>query len=421
MAPPAPAKTRATWLPWVALAALAAGVGVWEARRPVTTPENPLANAQFTRFTDWEGTEEGAEISPDGKFVAFLADREGEFDLWLSQVGTGRFSNLTRDFPPLAASGFIVRKLGFSGDGAAIWFNPADGKPLLLMDLIGGTPRAFLGEGANIPAWSPDDTRLVYVYKPNRDDPMLIADRTGANARQLLAPGVLKNNNPVWSPDGQWIYFVARNGAAGRDEHERVAPSILGRIAGAADQPARGREFSGAARRAHAALRGARGGLVGALALGARRRTQGHTPGEFGCRSIHIGIGQSRRPARGRHGRQPEREPLARAAARPARRRSRRPALRVAGADGAGAGAALRRQLVVLSVRPWDGRRTLEGPRRTGVRKSGARRTSRCTSRPLCRRTAAASSSSSDTRGNGTCRSCRRTARTRSRSPRPSK
>jgi Tol biopolymer transport system component len=216
VAPPAPAKSRAPWLPWAALVALAAGVGVWEARRPVTTPENPLANAQFTRFTDWEGTEEGAEISPDGKFVAFLADREGEFDIWLSQVGTGRFSNLTRDFPPLAASGFIVRKLGFSGDGASIWFNPADGKPLLLMDLIRGTPRAFLGEGANIPAWSPDGTRLVYVYKPNRDDPMLIADRIGANARQILAPGTLKNNNPVWSPDGQWIYFV--RGSEPQDE-----------------------------------------------------------------------------------------------------------------------------------------------------------------------------------------------------------
>jgi Tol biopolymer transport system component len=208
VAPPAPARIQRTWLPWVALVVLAATVGLWEARRAVPAPENPLANAQFTRFTDWEGTEEGAEISPDGKFVAFLADREGEFDIWLRQVGAGRFSNLTRNFPPLAASGFIVRKIGFSGDGASIWFNPADGKPLLLMDLIGGPPRAFLGEGANIPAWSPDGTRLVYVYKPNRDDPMLIADRIGANARQILGPGALKNNNPVWSPDGQWIYFV---------------------------------------------------------------------------------------------------------------------------------------------------------------------------------------------------------------------
>ena len=72
---------------------------MWEARRPAIVQENPLANAQFTRFTDWEGTEEGAEISPDGKFVAFLADRDGQFDLWVSQVGTGRFLNLTPGLP----------------------------------------------------------------------------------------------------------------------------------------------------------------------------------------------------------------------------------------------------------------------------------------------------------------------------------
>src|SRR5258707_8508474 len=34
--------------------------------------------------------------------------------------------------------------------------------------------------------------------------------------RSILAPGVLKNNNPVWSPDGQWIYFV--RGSEPQDE-----------------------------------------------------------------------------------------------------------------------------------------------------------------------------------------------------------
>ena len=61
-----------------------------------TAPENPLANATFTKFTDWEGTEGGAEISPDGNFVVFAADKDGQFDLWLSRVGTGSFTNLTR-------------------------------------------------------------------------------------------------------------------------------------------------------------------------------------------------------------------------------------------------------------------------------------------------------------------------------------
>jgi serine/threonine protein kinase/Tol biopolymer transport system component len=173
--------------------------------------ENPLARARFTPFTNWEGAEEGGEISPDGKWVAFLADKEGEFDLWLGQVGTQEFKNLTEGFAPLSPLGSIVRKLGFSGDGTEIWFNPQDTKPLLKMPLTGGTPRPFLPEGANTPAWNPDGSRLVYFFKPTNGDPMFVADGSGTDARQLLAPdeqSPMHANNPVWSPDGQWIYFV---------------------------------------------------------------------------------------------------------------------------------------------------------------------------------------------------------------------
>ena len=188
---------------------LLTAVATWLTRSSGSTAnDNPLANAQFTLLTNWEGTEEGAEISPDGKFVAYLSDRAGEFDIWLREVGTGRFSNLTETFPPLAPSGSIVRKLGFAGDDAELWFNPADNKPLMLMHLTDRTSGPFLTEGANTPAWSPDGARLVYIYKPNRDDPMYVADRTGADARQLIPPGVQKINNPAWSPDGEWIYFV---------------------------------------------------------------------------------------------------------------------------------------------------------------------------------------------------------------------
>jgi len=204
---PAPRPWRTALATAIALG-IAATVVSWLMLTMVGTPADPLAGATFTRLTDWPGTEEGAEISPDGKFVAFLSDRGGRFDLWLSQIGTGHISNLTKDLPPLAGSGFIVRKLGFSGDGSSLWFNAADGKALQLMDVIGGTPRTFLGEGANVPAWSPDGNQLVYVFKSNRDDPIYLADRTGANAKRILAPGSLKNNNPVWSPDGQWIYLV---------------------------------------------------------------------------------------------------------------------------------------------------------------------------------------------------------------------
>ena len=65
-----------------------------ESRRPVD-----FADARFTLLANWEGTEEGAEISPDGEFVAFLSDRAGEFDIWETRVGTGVFTNLTEHIP----------------------------------------------------------------------------------------------------------------------------------------------------------------------------------------------------------------------------------------------------------------------------------------------------------------------------------
>ena len=57
----------------------------------MTAPENPIANAQFTRVTDWEGTE-GRRGNFAGREVrGVLSDREGKFDIWLSQMGSGTF------------------------------------------------------------------------------------------------------------------------------------------------------------------------------------------------------------------------------------------------------------------------------------------------------------------------------------------
>jgi serine/threonine protein kinase/Tol biopolymer transport system component len=210
VAPSAVVKTRRNWPPWAAVAvvaALAAGVGLREIRLPVAAPENPLANAQFTRFTDFSGSESDAVISPDGKFVAFVADRDGPSDIWLSQVGTGRFFNLTQGREDGLHS--TVRIAGFSPDGSEIWLSgSAANKRLRLIPLMGGTPRPFLADHAVNVAWSPDGAHLVY-HTFDDGDPMFVADHTGANARRILinTPDV-HNHYPIWSPDGQWIYFV---------------------------------------------------------------------------------------------------------------------------------------------------------------------------------------------------------------------
>jgi serine/threonine protein kinase/Tol biopolymer transport system component len=198
-------KSSRAWLPWVIAAALLIGIAVWEIARPPAAPANPLEKAHFTRITDFESVD--AAISADGRFVAFVSDHDGPYDVWLTQVGSGRLLNLTHGKAgPLPAP---LRNLGFSGDGSEIWIGGGDaGMRLRMLPLTGGTPRNFLGEKAVNVAWSPDGERIVY-HTFGGGDPMFVADRNGANARQIFIdrPGI-HNHFPTWSPDGRWIYFV---------------------------------------------------------------------------------------------------------------------------------------------------------------------------------------------------------------------
>src|SRR5579864_5056421 len=214
-------KSRRAWLPWVIAAALLVGTAVWEMRRPEAAPANPLEKAHFTRVSDFVSVE--AAISPDGKFVAFISDHDGPYDVWLTQVGSGRSVNLTQGKAgPLPGP---LRSVGFSGDGSEIWIGGGDvGMRLRLMPLTGGTPRNFLGEETVNLAWSPDGERIVY-HTFGSGDPTFVADRTGANARRILGdrPG-LHNHFPVWSPDGRWIYFVHGTPATKEMDLWRIDP-----------------------------------------------------------------------------------------------------------------------------------------------------------------------------------------------------
>ena len=208
-----PARASILWLALALVAVLSAASLIRVLPRADSVWQNPLADARFSQLTDFEGTERAAAISRDGRFVAFLADREGSMDVWVTQVGTGQFHNLTRgnrrdvDNPD-------VRTVGFSPDATLVsmWIrrssttNPAD-ISVWAVPTLGGEPRPYL-EGVAEYDWSRDGTRLVY-HTPGPGDPLFVKDLVGQAARQVwVAPSGMHAHFPVWSPDARFIYFV---------------------------------------------------------------------------------------------------------------------------------------------------------------------------------------------------------------------
>jgi Tol biopolymer transport system component len=175
------------WLPWTAAAAAIALAAIaWLVLRPAARPDDPLAGATFTRLTDFPGNEFGAALSEDGKFVVFMSDRDGPNDLWVGQVGSNQFQNLTHGtFSPNTRG---QRPGGFTFDGSEIWLAgpPPPTSRMALMPILGGSPRSFLPDQTVNASWSKDGKRMVYnVNTPG--DPMFMADGDGSNPQPLFA------------------------------------------------------------------------------------------------------------------------------------------------------------------------------------------------------------------------------------------
>jgi Tol biopolymer transport system component len=211
----APRPARLAWWAVAAVSLLLSGAAAtWLLQRSEYFWRNPLEGAKFTRLTDLEGAETHGAISRDGKFVAFLSDRDGTWDAWVSQVGTGDLHNLTNGSLPELRNP-ATRTMGFSPDGSfiALWNRVPDSSSGGLVDAgwavptMGGPLRPYL-KGVSEFDWSPDGRRIVF-HPPASGDPLFVTalDEKAGHQIYVARPGV-HNHFPLWSHDGAFIYFV---------------------------------------------------------------------------------------------------------------------------------------------------------------------------------------------------------------------
>ena len=135
----------------------------------------PVEGGEETRLTDAPGLDDGPEYSPDGRHIWFNSVRSGLMQVWRMDAGGRNQTRMTWDeesncwFPHLSPDGKQVAYIAYKkGDVAPGDHPPCKHVENRLMDADGGNTRTlvrlFGGQGTlNVNSWSPDGTQLAFV------------------------------------------------------------------------------------------------------------------------------------------------------------------------------------------------------------------------------------------------------------------
>jgi len=127
------------------------------------------------RLTNTPGLDDGPEYTPDGKYVYFNSSRSGRMQIWRMRPDGSEQTQITSDgfnnwFPHISPDGKWIAYIAFPPPPEVA----ADDHPfykhvLIRLMPIGGGPSRVLayvygGQGTiNVPSWSPDGKRLAFV------------------------------------------------------------------------------------------------------------------------------------------------------------------------------------------------------------------------------------------------------------------
>lgn len=203
--------------------------------RQLHSPERPPAPRLSIEALFYTRIIGASDLSPDGRQLVFTANLSGRQNLWLAPVHEAQPEATARPGWPLQLTISDQRQASpaWSPDGRWIAFiSDTDGDEQ--WDLFLVSPRT--GEVVNLtntpevseqsPVWSPDGRRLAYIAKPRLGSSfeirVLDLDRRESRAITADTPPQYGCYAPVWSPDGAAIAYT-REHAAGKDSDIFIA------------------------------------------------------------------------------------------------------------------------------------------------------------------------------------------------------
>lgn len=170
----------------------------------------PAGGGTARRLTALEAARAGeASWSPDGQTIAFAADTDGHFDIYLVSVEGG-------DLRTLVPGPTNDREPAWSPDGQWIAFTSdrsGPGATEVWRVGVSGGPYKQLTDNVNSsfsPAWSPDGQWIVFLSDRRTTTDLYLMTANGDGERALLVRDIAaEERDPAWSPDGRWIVFSA--------------------------------------------------------------------------------------------------------------------------------------------------------------------------------------------------------------------
>lgn len=177
-----------------------------EARGDIWT--TPVKDGTPRNLTHSSGSAERSPAwSPDGRWIAYLSDKSGEYEVYITQSdGRGETRQIT-------TNGNAFRTdVGWSPDSKYITFADKTGA-LYLCALSGGQPKLIATDprAATLNAnWSPDSRWITYASATGRRSAgavFLYNVETGKTAQ--VTSGMFSDSAPVFDHKGDFLYFAS--------------------------------------------------------------------------------------------------------------------------------------------------------------------------------------------------------------------
>jgi Tol biopolymer transport system component len=170
-------------------------------------PTPPFQSMRMTTQTT-SGDVVDCVLSPDGRYLAYLAGPEGHVSLRVRQVATGS------DVQVLPPTDVGLHSPAFSPDGNYLFYlrqkpDAPNYQALFQIASLGGTPQERTFDVDSRPSFSPDGRRIAFWRGVPQEQKatLVIFDLDAGTGRVLATVGSTEvfQGAPAWSPDGRRI------------------------------------------------------------------------------------------------------------------------------------------------------------------------------------------------------------------------